>query len=97
MRISVVVVTSALAILTWTSASAREFHGHGSREDVRRFCNERGGELLGISEFGSYGCELADGTLILCNNGNCTIYTPLVNNSKRRGIVGQLNRAATRR
>jgi hypothetical protein len=49
-----------------------------SKEQVRSACNKAGGELLGVSEHGSYGCDNGKngGGMILCNkNSECTAYT----------------------
>jgi hypothetical protein len=67
-----------LASFTTSAAFAAETHGKGSQGAVRNFCNSQGGELLGVSDSGSYGCEVAStGVLILCNKSDqCTVYTP---------------------
>jgi hypothetical protein len=48
-----------------------------TKEQIRAGCNAQGGTLLGISEYGSYGCEFEKtGNMILCNKkSECTIYT----------------------
>ena len=58
------------------SADEQNISNH-SQGEIRGACNAAGGTLLGVSDSGSYGCELASkGTMILCNKaGNCTGYT----------------------
>jgi hypothetical protein len=53
--------------------------GKHSQDEIRKACNAVGGDLLGVSELGSYGCENpSKGTMVLCNKaGNCTgLYAP---------------------
>jgi hypothetical protein len=66
--------------------------GKHSQEDIRKACNAAGGDLLGISEYGSYGCEVASkGTMILCNkNQECTGYTSARSNSDRKRVLAGL-------
>jgi len=97
MRTLIMAATTLVLLASTDAFAAREVHGHGTREEVRAFCNRAGGELLGISEFGSYGCELSDGTLILCNGGSCTIYVPSKNAAQRRKIIGAFRPVLTPR
>src|SRR5579864_5103322 len=42
--------------------------GTHSKDEIRNACNAVGGDLLGVSDSGSYGCENSNkGTLVLCN------------------------------
>lgn len=81
------------AILAAPQASAEERNlGKHSQNEIRDACNKAGGELLGVSDLGSYGCEVADkGTMILCNKNNeCTGYTPARTRSQRAKILNDL-------
>jgi hypothetical protein len=51
--------------------------GTHSQEEIRKACNAVGGELLGVSDLGSYGCENhKTGTMILCNKKQkCTVFS----------------------
>jgi hypothetical protein len=70
--------------------------GKHSKDEIKNACNAAGGELLGVSDSGSYGCEVASkGTMILCNkDGNCTGYTPARTRSDRKRILGSLKLSA---
>jgi len=63
--------------------------GNHSKDEIKNACNAAGGELLGVSDSGSYGCEVASkGTMILCNKaGNCTGYTPARTTSQGQRIL----------
>jgi len=93
----VAVSTLAFAILgtctTPTAFAAEKNLGKHSKDEIRNACNAAGGELLGVSDLGSYGCEVASkGTMILCNkDGNCTGYTPARTQSDRNRILRSLN------
>jgi len=79
--------------LTAPQAFAEERNlGKHSQNEIRDACNKAGGELLGVSDSGSYGCEVADkGTMILCNkNNDCTGYTPARTRSQRSKILNDL-------
>lgn len=67
--------------------------GQHSKDEIRNACNAAGGELLGISEQGSYGCEVSSkGTMILCNkSGNCTGYTPALTRTVHNRILDSLH------
>lgn len=86
----------ALSIaLSPTLASAKETKLKATKDQVRSSCNASGGELLGISEFGSYGCDNTEngGGMILCNkNGDCTGHYDL--RGAGRSIGGKVKRAA---
>jgi hypothetical protein len=66
--------------------------GKHSQDEIRKACNAAGGELLGISEHGSYGCEVAsNGTMILCNkNQECKGYTSARSNADRKRVLNGL-------
>lgn len=81
------------AILAVPQASAEERNlGKHSQNEIRDACNKAGGELLGVSDLGSYGCEVADkGTMILCNKNNeCTGYTSAKTHSQHTKILNDL-------
>jgi hypothetical protein len=67
--------------------------GNHSKNEIKNACNAAGGELLGISESGSYGCEVASkGTMILCNkSGNCTGYAPVLTRGDHNKILNSLH------
>jgi len=80
-------------IIAMPTASADEKNlGKHSQDEIKNACNAAGGELLGVSDLGSYGCEVASkGTMILCNkDGNCTGYTPARTRSDHRRILESL-------
>ena len=64
--------------------------GKHGQDEIKTACNAHGGELLGVSDSGSYGCEYADtGTLILCDkNSNCTGYTEARTRAQGQRIMG---------
>jgi hypothetical protein len=66
--------------------------GKHSKDDIKKACNAAGGDLLGVSDLGSYGCEVpSKGTMVLCNkDGNCTGYTPLRTRSQRNKALNVL-------
>ena len=94
------VSTIAFAIMgafaTPTAFAAEKDLGKHSKDEIKNACTAAGGELLGVSESGSYGCEVASkGTMILCNkDGNCTGYTPARTRSDRNRILGSLKLSA---
>ena len=51
-----------------------------------------GGELLGVSDSGSYGCEVAStGKMVLCNkNQDCTVYSSVRSPAEQKRILGIL-------
>ena len=75
--ISCALSLAALAIaMPMTGAQAAKIKA--TKDQVRSACNKAGGELLGISEFGSYGCDNGanGGGMILCNkNSECQTYS----------------------
>jgi hypothetical protein len=81
MKIAICATALALAgVVSPHSAFADEKNlGKHSKDEISKACHAAGGDLLGVSESGSYGCEVqSKGTMILCNkDGNCTGYTPL--------------------
>jgi hypothetical protein len=66
--------------------------GKHSQDQIKNACNAAGGDLLGVSELGSYGCEVpSKGTMVLCNkDGNCTGYTPLRTRTDRNKVLNVL-------
>jgi hypothetical protein len=69
----------AVGMVAASSAYAAERDmGKISQADLRNACNNVGGDLLGVSDSGSYGCEdNQSGNMILCNkDSNCTLFTP---------------------
>jgi hypothetical protein len=88
------VAFAMLAALATTTASAAEKDlGKHSPDEIKNACNAAGGELLGFSELGSYGCEVAStGAMILCNkNQNCTGYTAARTKSDRNKILSSIH------
>jgi hypothetical protein len=78
-------------VATMAFAAEKDLGKH-SQDEIKNACNAAGGELLGVSDLGSYGCEVASkGTMILCNkDGNCTGYTPARTRSDHNRILGSL-------
>jgi hypothetical protein len=73
-----IVALAIVGAISTPAAFAKQIDlGKHGQDEIRSACNKHGGELLGVSDSGSYGCEYADsGTLILCDkNSNCTGYT----------------------
>ena len=66
-------------VMTSSPALSRETNlGKQSKDKIRDACNAAGGELLGVSDLGSYGCDNGKngGGMVLCNKNNeCTGYT----------------------
>lgn len=85
----------ALAALSLPITAAHAGKIKATKDQVRSACNKAGGELLGISEFGSYGCDNGanGGGMILCNkNSECETYTASrsVAQTKRwQALIGQ--------
>ena len=92
MRNLMITGLATLALFATNAAFAKETTGKGSQGAVRNFCNAQGGDLLGVSDSGSYGCEVAStGVLILCNKSdNCTVYTP-ARTAPRNRVLRLLN------
>lgn len=63
--------------------------GQHSQGEIKDACNAVGGQLLGVSDSGSYGCENANkGTMILCNKDQqCTGYVPATTPATRKRIL----------
>jgi hypothetical protein len=57
-------------------AAEHVLSGKHSQADIKAACNKAGGQLLGVSDSGSYGCEVeSTGGLIICNKAQtCTAY-----------------------
>lgn len=64
--------------------------GTHSQEEIKKACNAVGGDLLGVSDLGSYGCENhKTGTMILCNkNQKCTVFSEARSKKDGRKILG---------
>jgi hypothetical protein len=88
--------TIALAFIGTFAAAAEIDLGTHSKDEIKNACNTAGGDLLGVSDSGAYGCEVASkGTMILCNkDSKCTGYTAARTRSDRRRILGSLNLTA---
>lgn len=88
--LSFVLVALSLPITTAQAAKIK-----ATKEQVRSACNKAGGELLGISEYGSYGCDNGanGGGMILCNkNSECETYTAsrsVAQTRKWQALIGQ--------
>ena len=94
MRHIIIAGVNIIALLGITPALAAEKHGKYSQATVRAACNANGGELLGISDLGSYGCEFTNGAMVLCNkNSDCTIYTAMRVRTQRNRVLAVLKRA----
>jgi hypothetical protein len=67
----------AVGMVADSSAYAAERDmGKISQADLRKACNNVGGDLLGVSDSGSYGCEdNTSGNMILCNTVHASAYS----------------------
>jgi hypothetical protein len=84
---------ASLGTLVTPSAFAEERDlGKHSQDEIKKACNAAGGDLLGVSDSGAYGCEVGSkGTMILCNkNQQCTGYTPARTHSDHNKILDSL-------
>ena len=97
MRKLILTALAFTALITAILASPQVFAeernlGKHSQNEIRDACNKAGGELLGVSDSGSYGCEVADkGTMILCNkNNDCTGYTAAMTRPQHTKILNSL-------
>ena len=90
--ISLLIIAISMLLLAPAALAEERNLGKHSQDEIKNACNAAGGELLGISEQGSYGCEVADkGTMILCNkNQQCTGYTPARTRSDHNKILNSL-------
>ncbi len=90
--VSIIAFAIMLAFATSTAFADEKNIGNHSKDEIKNACNAAGGELLGVSDLGSYGCEVASkGTMILCNkNGNCTGYTSARTRSDHKRILDSL-------
>jgi hypothetical protein len=91
MRNLMIAGISTIAILATTAAFAEgKSIGKHSQDEIRGACNAAGGELLGVSDLGSYGCEVASsGAMILCNKSNdCTAYSSARTRGEQRRVMG---------
>lgn len=72
----------AAAFFISAPASAKKY----SPDQVKKYCNAVGGELLGFDEHGHYGCDAGgDHTMVLCNKSHeCTLYPPQTARQRRR-------------
>lgn len=90
-----ITLSFALAALSMPVTMAQAGKIKATKDQVRSACNKAGGELLGISEYGSYGCDNGanGGGMILCNkNSECETYTASrsVAQTKRwQALIGQ--------
>jgi hypothetical protein len=91
-KLCLTAATFAAALVPPTMASAAT--GHGSKQDVKDYCNRVGGELLGEDEHGHYGCD--DGknnVLILCNKKEqCQVTRMVATGPSVRKALRNLNR-----
>ena len=94
--VSIIAFAIVGAFATPTAFADEKNIGNHSKDEIKKACNAAGGELLGVSDLGSYGCEVASkGTMILCNkDGNCTGYTPARTRSDRKRILDSLKLTA---
>ena len=93
MRNLMIAGIGTIALLATTAAFAERKH---SQDEIKSACNAAGGELLGVSDLGSYGCEVASsGTMVLCNkNHDCTAYSSARTRGEQRRIMGVLKLSA---
>ena len=86
-----VLILAAIFTAPQTFAEEKNLGKH-SPDEIKDACNKAGGQLLGFSDLGSYGCEVADkGTMVLCNkNQECTGYTPAMTRSQHNKILNSL-------
>lgn len=66
--------------------------GKHSQDEIKNACNANGGELLGVSDSGSYGCDYGEGgPLILCNKKqDCTGYVFARTKADHQKLLGAL-------
>lgn len=90
--ISIIVFAIIGAVATPAAFASEKNLGNHSQDEIKKACNAAGGDLLGVSDLGSYGCEVpSKGTMILCNkSGNCTGYTPALTQPDRNRILDSL-------
>ena len=96
MRNLMIAGISTIALLATTAAFAEgKSIGKHSQDEIKSACNAAGGELLGVSDLGSYGCEVASsGAMILCNKSNdCTAYS----SARTRGTTAYHGRSQIER
>lgn len=93
--VAVIAASIGLASLIGAVAllAAESDLGKHSQGEIRKACLAAAGTLLGVSDSGSYGCEVAsNGTMILCNKEqNCTGYTPARTKADRKRVLDGLN------
>lgn len=89
--ISIIVFAIIGAVITPAFADEKDLGKH-SQDEIKKACNAAGGDLLGVSDLGSYGCEVpSKGTMVLCNkSGNCTGYTPALTRPEHNKILNSL-------
>jgi hypothetical protein len=97
---SKILFAASLALLAAPTPSlAKETNlGKHSQNEIRDACNKAGGELLGVSDLGSYGCDNGKngGGMVLCNKNNeCTGYTEARTKSDIKRIRTGLHLKAT--
>ena len=94
--VSIIAFAIMGAFATPTAFADEKNLGKHSKDEIKNVCNAAGGELLGVSDSGSYGCEIASkDTLILCNKDeNCTGYKSAHTRSDHKRILGILKLSA---
>jgi len=92
MRRTLLAMSCVLALAAVTAVAKEINLGKHSKDEIKNACNAHGGDLLGVSDSGSYGCEYNDtGTLILCNKNNeCTGYVEARSKNDRTKLLGNL-------
>ena len=97
LKLSLIVLAFIALVFALILTSPRTFAeehkmGNHSPDEIKDACNKVGGELLGFSESGAYGCEVkSKGTMVLCNkNQECTGYTPAMTRSQHLKILNSL-------
>lgn len=88
--VTIFAVTGVLALPT---VFAETNIGKHSQAEIRNACNAAGGQLLGVSDSGAYGCEVeSTGALILCHKDqSCTAFLPARTRAERNRVLAILN------
>ena len=94
--LAVSILAFAIAGTSLTAFAEEKDLGKHSKDVIKKACKKNGGELLGVGEWGSYGCAYADAeVLILCNkNGDCTGYVPAQTRAAHHKILNGLKLGA---
>jgi hypothetical protein len=84
------------AFVTSTAFATERDLGTITKGDLAKACNAAGGDLLGVSDSGSYGCEVGSkDVLILCNkDSKCTGFTAARTRADHNKIMGVLKGTA---